>query len=187
LNADACLNTARRETGATKRRKTKPTTNTTTKIPFQTTNQRKNKTCETCDPTKFEVSYIFNNTPQRKALWPDREEERESTLTACHTCHRTRIPFRHVLIERRCFTKHCNKRDGCNKEKKDQTHHTNNNSKGPVSNHKQEKNNTCETCDPTNLELSYIFNNTPQRKAPWPQRRRESECTYCVTCLSPHS
>jgi hypothetical protein len=77
LNADACLNTARRETGATKRRKTKPTTNTTTKIPFQTTNQRKNKTCETCDPTKFEVSYIFNNTPQNGRRRGQTEKKRE--------------------------------------------------------------------------------------------------------------
>ena len=52
---------------------------------------------------------------------------------------------------------------------------------GPDSNDKQQKKNkTCETCDPTNLELSYIFNNTPQRKAPWPTER-EREYTYSMT------
>jgi len=38
------------------------------------------------------------------------------TLTANHICHRTRIPFGHVLIERRCVSKHCKR--GCKKEKK---------------------------------------------------------------------
>jgi hypothetical protein len=38
------------------------------------------------------------------------------TLTATHTCHRTRIPFGHVLIERSCVIKHCKR--GCKKEKK---------------------------------------------------------------------
>ena len=54
------------------------------------------------------------------------ERKRESTLTASHICHRLRIPFRHVLIEHRCPKKHCEKREGCNNEKKDQTHHANN-------------------------------------------------------------
>jgi hypothetical protein len=44
------------------------------------------------------------------------EREREYTLTVVHNCHRTRIPFGHVLIEHRCEKKHCKKRK-CNKEK----------------------------------------------------------------------
>jgi hypothetical protein len=70
--------------GATKKRKTKPTTQTTTKVPFQTTNENKNNTCETCDPTNLEMSYIFNNTPQRKVPWltANREEERVHLLLA---------------------------------------------------------------------------------------------------------
>ena len=67
------------------------------------------------------------------------ERERESTLTALHSCHRPCIPGGHVLIERRCGLKHCKKREGCNKEKKDQTHRTNNNEQGPVSNHNQKQ------------------------------------------------
>jgi hypothetical protein len=70
---------------------------------------------------------------------------------------------------------------GATKKKKDQTHHTNNNKNSPVSNHNHKKNNTCETCDPTNPGLSYIFSNTPQRKRPWPQRvttESEREYTY---------
>jgi hypothetical protein len=84
------------------------------------TQNQKNKTCETyCDPMKFELSY--SNTQQGKA-WPQREST--CTLTVIHPCHRTRIPFGHVLIERRCVIKHCMR--GCNKEKKDQPT-TNNN------------------------------------------------------------
>ena len=41
-----------------------------------------------------------------------------------------------VVIERRCGDKHCKKkREGCNKEKKDQTHHKE--QKGTVSNIKK--------------------------------------------------
>ena len=79
LNADADWNTARREKGATKKRKTKPTTQTTTtRSRFKPQPKKKKNTCETCDPTNLEMSYIFNNTPQRKAPWPT-EREREFT------------------------------------------------------------------------------------------------------------
>jgi hypothetical protein len=71
----------------------------------------------------WNVSCRIINTKQRKA-WPQKGRERESTLTALHSCHRTRVPDGHVLIERNCVLKHCKKREGCNKEKKDQTHHT---------------------------------------------------------------
>jgi hypothetical protein len=40
---------------------------------------------------------------------------------------------------------------------------------------------TCETCDPTNLELS-IQQHTTTEKAPWPQRGRESILTLIHTC-----
>jgi hypothetical protein len=111
LNADAEENTARE--GATKKRKTNPP-QTTKKTNTQNKN---NNTCENCDPMKLELSYI-QNTQQRKA-WPQRG--RESTLTVFHSCHRPRIPFGHVLIERMCLMEHCKR--GCNKEKKRPTHH----------------------------------------------------------------
>ena len=134
-----------------------------------------NNTCENCDPMKLELSYI-QKTQQRKA-WPQRG--RESTLTVIHICHRPRIPFGHVLIERRCAIKHCKR--GCNKEKKDQP--TTNNKKGTVSKTQKQNNKTCEKCDPMKLELSYI-QNTQQRKA-WPQER-EREYTYFVhSCHRP--
>ena len=100
-------------------RKESPTHPQTTKgYRFKNTKQN-NKTCENCDPMKLELSYMYiQNTQQRKA-WPQRG--RESTLTLIHICHRPRIPFGHVLIEHRCVIKHCTR--GCNKEKKDQTHH----------------------------------------------------------------
>ena len=97
-----------------------------------------------------------------------------STLTLIHSCHRPRIPFGHVLIERRCLIKHCKKR-GCNKEKKYQPTRTH--KKGTVS--KTQNNKTCENCR--------IHQNTPQRKAPWPQRGSEREYTYFVPYLSPQT
>ena len=116
LNLVADINTARE--GATKNRKTNPPQRTK-KVSFQTHKIKKNKTCENCDSMKLELSYI-QNTQQRKA-WPHRG--RESTLTGLHSCHRPRIPFRHVLIELRCARKHCKR--GCNKEKERPTQTTN--------------------------------------------------------------
>ena len=88
--------------GCNKEKKDQPTTNNKKGTVSQTQNKN-NKTCENCDPMKLELSYI-QNTKQRKA-WPHRG--RESTLTFFHICHRTRIPFGHVLIEHRCAIKHC--------------------------------------------------------------------------------
>ena len=110
LNTDAPQNTAREwKKGATKKTKTNPP-QTTNKVPFNTQKQN-NNTCENCDPIiKLESAYI-QKTQQRRG-----DREGESTLTAIHSCHRTRIPFGHVLIERRCEHKHCKR--GCNKERK---------------------------------------------------------------------
>ena len=137
---------------------------------------KNNKTCEKCDPMKLKLSCI-QKTQQRKA-WPQRG--RESTLTAFHSCHRPRIPFGHVLIERRCTIKHCKR--GCNKEKERPTHHKQQ-KRVPFQTHRINNNITCENVDPMKLELSHI-QNTQQRKA-WPQMG-ERKSTYCVTYLSPH-
>ena len=134
MNTDADPNTARREKGATKKRKNKPTTQTTTsRSRFKPQPQRNNNTCETCDPTNRQTSScrIYSTTHHNGRCRGHREEVRASTLTAFHSCHRPCIPFRHVRIELKCVLKHCKKREGCNKEKKDQTHHTNNNNKVP--------------------------------------------------------
>jgi hypothetical protein len=154
--------------GCNKEKKDQPTTNN--KKGTVSNTKQINKTCENCDPMKLELSYI-QNTQQRKA-WPQRG--RESTLTAIHTCHRPRIPFGHVLIERRCVYKHCKR--GCRKEKKNQP--TTNNKKGTVSKTQKQNNITCENCDPMKLELSYI-QNTQQRKA-WPQRGRVHLLRYIL-------
>ena len=119
---------------------------------------------------KLELSYI-QNAQQRKA-WPQRG--RESTLTFSHSCHRPRIPFGHVLIERTCGLKHCKR--GCNKEKKRHQPTTNNNKRVPFQSHKNKNNKACENCDPMKLELSYM-QNTQQRKA-WPQRERVDLLAY---------
>ena len=121
---------------------------------------------------KLELSYI-QKTQHRKA-WPQRG--RESTLTAIHLCHRPRIPFGHVLIELICASKHCKR--GCNKEKKEPTHHKQQ-KRYRFKNTKQ-SNKTCENCDPMTPELSYI-QNTQQRKA-WPQRGGESTLTAIHSC-----
>jgi 3-methyladenine DNA glycosylase AlkC len=124
---------------------------------------------------KLELSYI-QNTQQWKA-WPRRG--RESTLTAVHSCHRTRIPIGHVLIEHRCFIKHCKR--GCNKEKERPNHRKQ--QKGTVSKTQNQNNKTGENCDPMKLELSYI-QRTQQRKA-WPQRDGESTLTASHSCHRP--
>jgi len=72
LNTAALANTARREKGATKIRKTKPTTQTPQKVPFQTTNKNKNNTCETCDPTNLEFQ---QHTTMEGAVATERERE----------------------------------------------------------------------------------------------------------------
>ena len=108
----AIQNQTLQKRSATKKRKINPP-QTTKKGTVSTTQKQNNKTCENCDPMKFELSYI-KNTQQRKA-WPQRG--RESALTVTHSCHRPRIPFRHVLIERRCGLKHC-KREGATKKRK---------------------------------------------------------------------
>jgi len=68
-----------------------------------------------------------------------REGGKASTLTGIHICHRPRIPSGHVLIEHRCAFKHCKKREGCNKEKKEPNPPHKQQQKGPVSNHNQKQ------------------------------------------------
>jgi len=146
---------------------------TTTKKGTRFKNKKQNnKQCENCDPMKLELSYI--QTHNNGKAWPQRRRESTCTLTAMHSCHRTRIPFRHVLIELFCDVKHCKKRKGCIKEKKDHTHH-NRNKKVPFQKHKIKNNKQCEKCDWMKLELSYI-QKSQQRKA-WPQTEREREST----------
>ena len=122
MNADAAKNTARREKGATKKRKdqTHHTNNNNKRSRFKP--QPKTRTTRVRLVTRRTSS--FNNTPNNTP-----QRGRESTRTVCHSCHRPRVPGRHVLIERRSEIKHCKKREGCNKEKKDQTHHHTNNNK----------------------------------------------------------
>ena len=50
---------------------------------------------------------IYSTTHHNGRRRGHREGERASTLTLIHSCHRTRIPGGHVLIEHRCGMKHC--------------------------------------------------------------------------------
>jgi len=57
---------------------------------------------------KLELSYSKKTTAEEGVAT---EREIESTLTRLHTCHRARIPFGHVLIERICGSKHCRRKE----------------------------------------------------------------------------
>ena len=107
------------------------------------------------------------------------QKARESTLTVKHSCHRPRIPIRHVLIERRCGLKHCTKREEYNKEMKDQP--TTNNKKVPFQKHNKitervriviRWNSSCRV---------FKIHNNGRRG----HRKRKSEYTYCSAYLSP--
>jgi len=131
---------------------------------------------------------IYSTTHHNGRRRGHREGERASTLTVFHSCHCPRIPFRHVLIERMCAMKHYKKREGCNKEKKDQSHHTNNNKRSSFKPQPQRKNKTCETCDPANLELLYIYSTTTHhngRRRGHREGGRESTLTVIHSCHRP--
>jgi len=72
-------------------------------------NNKNNKTCENYDPINLELSYTLKHTTTEGAVATERE--RQITLTAIHFCHRTGIPFGHVLIELLCGLKHCKKQE----------------------------------------------------------------------------
>ena len=95
-----------------------PPHNQQKKVPFQITNV---SDCVWPDEPRVVVN-IEQHTTTESAVAT--EKEGEITLTAIHSCHRPRTPVGHVLIEHRCGSKHCKR--GCNKEMKDQTHHTTN-------------------------------------------------------------
>ena len=141
------------------------------------THTQRTKTCETCDPTNLEMSYIFNNTPQRKAPWQQRG--RESTLTGYHSCHRPRIPGRHVLIERRCLIKHCKKREGCNKEKR-KTKPTTQTTKTRSRFKPQPKTRTTRVRLVTRRTSSCRINSTTHHNGRCRGQQRGREYTYCI-------
>ena len=66
---------------------------------------RRNSSCRTC---RFKIHHSGKR---------GHTEGKKSTLTLIHSCHRPRIPFRHVLIELLCMFKHC-KREGATKKRK---------------------------------------------------------------------
>ena len=110
LNARAWWNTARE--GATKKRKTNPP-QTTTKSTVSKIQNKRTKRVRIVIRWNSSCRIITYTSTEGVAT----EREREYTLTLIHICHRPRIPFGHVLIERMCFFKHW-KREGCNKRQK---------------------------------------------------------------------
>jgi hypothetical protein len=100
-----------------------------------------------------------HTTPQRKAT-----ERGESTLTAFHTCHRPRIPGGHVLVERRCGSKHCKR--GCNKEKErsNPPHKQEQQKRSRFKPQTNKKNKTCENCDPTRVVVYIEIHQKRERR-----------------------
>jgi hypothetical protein len=113
---------------------------------------------------------IYSTTHHNRRRRGHRERVRESTLTVIHTCHRPRIPFRHVLIELRCAYKHC-QRGGCNKEKKHQTHKW-----------KQKEQKRVRDLWP---DKPRVVVDTHHKTEGAVATEREREYTYCMTYLSP--
>ena len=79
------------------------------------------------------------------------DRERDS-LTLIHSCHRTRNPFGHILVERSCGSKHC-KREGATKIEKDQP--TRQTTKKYRSRNKTDDK-TCENCEQIKLEVLIV-------------------------------
>ena len=104
------------------------------------------------------------------------ERGRKSTLTPFHSCHRTRIPFRHVLIELRCGIKHCKR--GCNKEKKDQP----TTKRVPFQKHKTQKQNVWELwSDKTRVVVHSKHNNGRRDR----RERERWHLLYAIVVTAP--
>ena len=157
-----------------------PTTQTrTTKSRFkpQTKGQKGHNVWDLWpDEPRVVVHYIFNNTPQRKAPWPQRGRERVHLLYAIFVTAPV-FHFETSWLNAYAWWNTARREKGATKKKTTKPTTQTTTKKVPFQTTTENKNNTCETCDPTNLELSYIFNNTPQRKAMWPTERKR-EYTY---------
>ena len=126
--------------------------------------------------------YIQQHTTQRKAPWPQTQRERVHLL---HDISVTAPVFHFDTswLNAAALRNTARREKGATKKRERTNPTTQTTNKSPVSNHTcitTKKNKACEngTCNPTKLELSFLFsNNTPQRKAPWPQWGRESTLT----------
>ena len=126
---------------------------------------------------KLELSFI-QNTQQRNA-WPQRG--RESTLTPIHRCHRPSIPFWHVLIERRCFIKHC-KEQWVNKKKEKTNPPPQTTQKGIGSKtHKQKQQHVWELWTDETRVVVHPKYTTAESVAT--EIVRESTCTHLLLCI----
>jgi hypothetical protein len=180
LNADASSNTARREKGATKKRNDHATTQTTTnnkRYRFKPQTKKKNKTCENCDPTNLELSYIFNNTPQRKRRRGHREGERVHLLFDIYVTAPV-LHFDTSELNAPASLNTARREKGATKKRKTKPT-TQTTTEGTVSNHKQK-----ETVTRVRLVtdgprvVAYIQQHTITEGAVATERKREY--TYCV-------
>ena len=123
----------------------------------------------------MKLELLYN---QKYTTMEDVALERESTLTAYHLCHRPRLPFGHILIERSCGIIHCKR--GCNKEKKRPTHHKQQ-QKSTVSNtQKQKEQNVWEVWSDETRVVVYSKDTTAEGVAT--ERGRESWLTALHSC-----
>ena len=141
MNLIALTNTAKE--GATKKKK-RPTHHKPQKrVPFQTHKNKKNKTCENCDPMTLEcVVHSKYTTAEGVATERDRREYLLASIVV------TAPVFHLDTSELNADASRNTAREGATKNNK-----------------------TCEKCDPMKLELSYI-QKTQRRKAR-PQREGE--------------
>jgi hypothetical protein len=170
LNVNTFQNTARKERRVQqkeekKRERPNHHTNKNKKVAFQTTNEKKEQNVwDLLWPDEPRVvvhvhmyMYIFNNGPQRKAPWPQRERDRVNLLCSIVV---TALVFHLDTSWLNAYAKQntARREKGATKKRKTKpTTQTTTNNKGPVSNHtKKKQNKTCENCDPTNLEL-YMY------------------------------
>jgi hypothetical protein len=112
--------------------------------------------------------------------WPQRG--REIRLTVLHICHRPRIPFGNVLIERRCTQKHC-KRSRVQQRKTNPPQTT---KRYRVKKYKTKyitKRVRILWWDETRV-FSYMYSKTQQRKT-WSRRGGKSTLTALHNCHRP--
>ena len=161
LNADSPPNTARREKGATKKRKAKTHhTNNNKKVPFQTTKTKRTKRVRLVWPDEPRVVvYIQHHTTTEGAV-ANREGEREREhLLPCIVVTEPVFHFDTSWLNADASRNTARRKKQQRKERPKPKPPPTTKTTTTSSRFKpqtERKNNTCETCDSTDLQLSYI-------------------------------
>jgi len=138
--------------------------------------KQNNKTCENFVIRRTSRVVVFKTTTAEGVA---NQRGRGSTLTGIHPCHRTRIPFGHVLIKHRCFSKHCKKESATKKRK------TNPPAQTTTIRFQNTKQRTERVRIVMKLELSYMYYSKTQQQKWRGHREGERGYTYSHPSLSP--